>query len=212
VSSSPGVNTALAQHSRHLLAGSKDPREQFLLDLADAIRARQEVGDIIILGADLHQDVRHRHIREYFPGLQMHNAITIRHPHLSPPATCYKNDSRIPINGIWCSLRLHPVEAGFLRFGDATPSDHRALWADFYLSAIIGQRAAEFRPHVTGLRASDPRDVGRYNLRSFARLEAAKVLPSLQVLHLIPSQAMTAGHIDEYNRLAKINRQTRIQV
>jgi hypothetical protein len=141
-----------------------------------------------------------------------HNAITIRHPHLSSPAICHKNDSRTPIDGIWCSLGLHPVEAGFLRFGDATPSDHRALWTDFHLSAIIGQRAAEFRPHVTGLRASDPRDVGRYNLRSFAKLEAAKVLPFFQALHLIPSQALTAGHIDEYNRLAKINRQTRIQV
>jgi hypothetical protein len=212
VSSNPGVNTVLAQHSRHLPAGSKEPREQFLLDLANAIQARQAVGDIIILGADLNQDVRHRRLREYFADLHMHNAITIRHPHLSSPATCHKNDSCTPIDGIWCSLGLHPVEAGFLRFGDATPSDHRALWTDFHLSAIIGQMAAEFLPYVTGLRASDPCDVGRYNLRSFAKLEAAKVPPSLQALHLIPSQALTAGHIDEYNRLAKINRQTRIQV
>jgi hypothetical protein len=93
-----------AQHTRHLPTNSQAPRAHFLLDLAVAIRARQAEGDIIILGADLNQDVRHRNIHQYFAVLQMHNAILDCHPHASPPATCHKNDSRIPIDGIWCSL------------------------------------------------------------------------------------------------------------
>jgi hypothetical protein len=120
-SSTPGVNTVLAQHTIHLPAGSKEPREQFLLDLADAIRTRQDVGDIIMLGADLSQEVWHRHIHQYFLDLQMHNAITTRHPRLSPPATSHKNDSCIPINGIWCSIGIQPTAAGFFHYGDATP-------------------------------------------------------------------------------------------
>jgi hypothetical protein len=38
VSSSAGVNTVHAQHEQHLGAGSKPPRTQFLLDLAEAIQ------------------------------------------------------------------------------------------------------------------------------------------------------------------------------
>jgi hypothetical protein len=143
----------------------------------------------------------------------MHNAILDRHPHAShPAATCHKNDSRIPIDGIWCSIGIRPVAAGFLTFGSATPSDHLLLGADFALSDIIGHRTAKFRPHVTGLRASDPHDVGHYNTRSYARLEEAKVLTSLTVLAAIPPQDFTPENVAEYNRLLAVNRQTCIQV
>jgi hypothetical protein len=210
--SNAGVNTVHAQHIRHFPANSKEPRQQFLLDLAKAIRTRQSEGDIIILGADLNHDVRHRSIREYFRDLQMHNAILDRHSQLSPPATCHKNDNRIPIDGIWCSIGINPVGAGFLRFGDSIPSDHRTIWADFALSDIIGHRTAEFRPHVTGLRASDPRDVARYNTRSFASLEEGKVLSSLTSLASLSPSEFTPIHIAEYNRLAAFNLQTRLRV
>jgi hypothetical protein len=205
-------SSVYAQHIRNLPADSQEPRSQFLLDLAMAIRAGQAKSDIIILGADLNHDVRHRRIRAYFSDLQMHNAILDWHSHLSPPATCHKNDSRTPIDGIWCSIGINPVGAGFLQFEDATPSDHLSLWADFALSDIIGHHTAEFRPHVTGLRASDPRDVGCYNTRSFARLEEDEVLSSLTSLATIPPHEFTPTHITEYNRLAALNLQTRLRV
>jgi hypothetical protein len=212
-SSNAGVNTVYAQHIRHFPADSQEPRSQFLLDLTVAIRAHPAGGDIVILGADLNHDVRHRHICAYFSDLQMHNAILDQHSHLSPPATGHKNDSRTPIDGIWCSIGINPVGAGFLQFGDATPSDHLSLWADIALSDIIGHRTAEFRPHVTGLRSSDPRDVGCYNTRSFARLEKDKVLSSLTSLATTPPpHEFTPTHITEYNRLAALNLQTRLQV
>jgi hypothetical protein len=82
-SSNPGIGTVYSQHIRHLLSStSEETRTQFLLDLVDAIHARQAAGDIIILGVDLNQDVRHRQIRHFFQELQMHNAILTRHVHL----------------------------------------------------------------------------------------------------------------------------------
>jgi hypothetical protein len=140
----------------------------------------------------------------------MHNAIFKRHAHLSPPATCHKNDSRVPIDSFWCSVGIHPVAAGFLKYGDATPSDHRLTWADFAITNIIGHWAAPFRPHVLGLRASDPRDVGRYNHRSFALLKEAKLLPSLTALAQIPKGEFGQASKTEYDRLYLVNQETRL--
>jgi hypothetical protein len=210
--SNPGVNTVYAEHTRHLSTDSEEPRTQFLLDLADGIRARQAAGDIIILDANLNEDVRHRQIRQYFKELHMHNAILTRHAHLSPPATCHKKDSRVPIDSIWCSIGVDPVAAGFLKYGDATPSDHHLIWADFAITDIINHRAAHFRSHVSRLRASDPRDVGRYNHGSFANLEEASLLPSLTALAQIPPTEFDQASKTEYDRLYSVNQDTRLKV
>jgi hypothetical protein len=211
-SSNPSVNTVYVQHTHHLSTTSEEPRTQFLLDLAEAIRTRQAAGDIIIVGADLNQDVRHRRIHQFFQELQMYNAILTHHAHLSPPATCHKNDSRVPVDSIWCSIGIHPVVAGFLKYGDATPSDHRLTWVDFAITDIIGHRSAPFRPHVSGLRASDLRDIGRYNHCSFALLEEAKLLPSLTALAQIPKGEFGQASKTEYDRLYLVNQETRLKV
>jgi hypothetical protein len=138
VPSGAGVNTVHAQHACHFGANSKEPRAQFLIDLAVAIRARQELGDIIILGTDINQDVNSRQLHQYFRELNMHNSILIRHPNPSPPATCRRNDNRVQIDGLYFSLGIVPVAAGFLNYGDGTPSDHRVLWADFRKANIMG--------------------------------------------------------------------------
>jgi hypothetical protein len=206
-SSNPGVNTVYAQHTRHLLSPtSEEPQAQFLLDLADAIRARQTVDDIIILGGDLNQDVCHRQIHQLFRELHMYNAVLTRHAHLSPPATNHKNNSRVPIIGI------NPVAAGFIKHEDATPSDHRLTWADFAITNIIGHRAAQFRPHVSGLQASDPCDVGRYNQRSFALLEEAKQIRSLTALAQIPPAEFNQASKMEYDRLYLVNQESHMKV
>jgi hypothetical protein len=106
LSSSAGVHTVSAQHDRHLGAHSKAPRTQFLLDLADDIRSRQEHGDHIILGIDINEDVRSRPIRQWAKELNLQNAIFIRHSHLSPPATCHRNDNRVPIDGVFNSIGI----------------------------------------------------------------------------------------------------------
>jgi hypothetical protein len=126
VSSNTGVNTVNAQHARHLGAGSKEPRAQFLLDLAEVIRARQALGDHIILGTDINEDMRRYQIREWASkDLHLHNIIFTQHSHLSPAATCHRNDNRVPIDGIFASVGINVVAAGFLKYGEGTSSDHR---------------------------------------------------------------------------------------
>jgi hypothetical protein len=206
LSSSTGVHTVSAQHDRHLGADSKAPRTQFLLDLADDIRSRREHGDHIIIGIDINEDVRSRPIRQWAKELNLLNAIFIRHSHLSPPATCHRNDNRVPINGLFTSIGINLVAAGFLKYGDGTPSDHRVQ------SDIIGARAADYRPPVVGLRASDPRDVTRYNTRSFAKLKEAKILDSLTTLSKIDPSEFNQEHQKEFARLQQTNRDVGLQV
>jgi hypothetical protein len=210
--SGSGVNTVYAQHACHLGTSCKDPRSQLLIDLAEAIKACQEPGDIIILGMDINQDVTSRQIHQFFRELHLRNAITIHHPQSSPPATCHRNEHRVQIDGLYCSIDTVPVATGFLQFGEGTPSDHRAMWADFRKADIIGARAAVFRPAVIGLHALDPRDVHRYNTRSFARLTKAKVITDLTALSKVPPAEFTPKHQQEYNRLQQVNRDIRLEV
>jgi hypothetical protein len=86
---------------------------------------------------------------------------------------------------IWCSKGIRPIAAGFLRFGQATPSDHRAVWADFQKTDLLGAAMAEFRPSVSLLRADDPRDRLKYNERSHKLLAAQNVSARLARLEAI---------------------------
>jgi hypothetical protein len=156
--------------------------------------------------------VRSRKIRQWANELNLHNVIFNRHPHLSPPATCQRNDNRVPIDALFSSTCIMPVAAGFLKYGKGTPSGHCVLWADFPKAAIIGARAADYRPSVVGLRASDPRDVTRYNTRAFAKLQAAKILPALQTLSDLPPKDFALEHQQEFNRLQQIHCDIRLQV
>jgi hypothetical protein len=164
------------------------------------------------LGIDINEDVRSRPIRQWTKELNLHNAIFTRHSHLSPPATCHRNDNHVPIDRLYSIIGINVVAAGSLRYGDGTPSDHRVLWVDFLKSDIIGARAADYRPTVIGLRASDPRDVNRYNTRSFAKLQEAKILESLTTLSTIAPNEFNKEHQKEFDRLQQTNRDIRLKV
>jgi hypothetical protein len=209
--STPGETTVHEQHSRYFGAESAGPRSLFLRDLATFVVKQQEKGDIIIIGMDVNEDVRSRHLKAYFDKIYMHEAILSSHPRLSPPATCIKNESRTPIDSIWCSKGIRPIAAGFLRFGQATPSDHRAVWADFLKSDLMGAAMSEFRPSVSSLRSDDPRDRTKYNQRSYKLLEAQKVPARLGHLAAIEEDP-TPQEIAEYNSLLALNTEIRMDV
>jgi hypothetical protein len=207
----PGETTVHEQHSRYFGAESASPRGLFLRDLVTFIEGQQAKGDLIIIGMDANEDVRSRHLKEYFDKIQMHEAILSSHPRLSPPATCIKNESRIPIDSIWCSKGICPIAAGFLRFGQVTPSDHRAVWADFQKTDLLGAAMAEFRPSVSLLRADDPRDRLKYNERSHKLLAAQNVTARLARLNAIDAPP-TLQDIEEYDTLVDLNTEIRTEV
>ena len=67
---------------------------------------------------------------------------------------------------------LTAVAAGYEPFGDACPSDHRALWADFTYEDAFGYSPPPLiAPEARRLRTEDPRVTARYNSRVKTALE-----------------------------------------
>jgi hypothetical protein len=158
---------------------------------------------------DINQDVTSRQIRQFFRDLA---TPPQRHYHLTPPVEPSRHlpsERKSGTNRRLILQHWHCAGRGRIL---AIQRGHRALWADFRKADIIGARAADFRPAVIGLRASDKRDVHRYNSRSFARLTKANILTDLTALSKVPPAEFTPKHQQEYNRLQKVNRDIRFEV
>ena len=88
----------------------------------------------------------------------MSEGITSFHRNKSPPATQNTNKQRIPIDGIWVSNSISVLAAGYYAFGNACPSDHRALWIDLDKEQVYGHRPKELhKPVQQRLTDKDPR-------------------------------------------------------
>jgi hypothetical protein len=70
---------------------------------------------------------------------------------------------------------------------------------------LIGGQTNEFHIHVDPLNTHDPRLVDAYNLRSFSKLQASKVLQQLEVLDKITPALFSEEHINQYNEISQFN-------
>jgi hypothetical protein len=81
---------------------------------------------------DANEDVRTGAIGMSMETLGLCEAILDLHSDQSPPATHNRNQNRQPIDGIWVTQGIQITYGGYSAFGDACPSDHRALWIDMH--------------------------------------------------------------------------------
>jgi len=89
------------------------------------IKKWQNEGDLVLVMADMNEDVRLPLIQNTFRTVGLVERLTTQHPR--PPPT--HNHGSNPINGIFIPLSLlDHCQTGYLEFGVAVPSDHRALW------------------------------------------------------------------------------------
>ena len=154
------------QHIRHLRTDriTGDPRSWFIDDLRVEIDASLHLQDQVIVGIDINDDVRQTN-----PDSRLHPAlqeiITTHHHPQNPPATCRKNSSNTPIDGIYATSGIHCVRAGYMAFDSLTapPSDHRLIWADIDLHSILGFQPPRIQSAVrTRLTSTDPRIRDKY--------------------------------------------------
>ena len=202
---SDGTSSVYAQHQRYFDGKheDRDPRKAILEDLATEMRIWRDAGDCIIIGMDANEDVRNPLLVNFFKTFGMREAILERHASdSSPPATYQRNTSRIPIDGIWCNRTLTAVHAGYFAFGDAIPSDHRALWIDFTLEEVLGQDSPPItKPSARKLKANDPRLVNKYNKRATKEVRKTGIDTQLSELHQKSSSEWNQTLEDEYNRI-----------
>jgi len=124
---SSGPLSMYQQHVRHLarIRCMDSPKDRLLTDLARAIQEWQAEGDMVIISGDMNDDIRSQKIQQAFRSSGLIEGLTTQH--MLPPAT--HNRGSLPIDGIFLpSALLDYCESGYLEFGEAIPSDHRALW------------------------------------------------------------------------------------
>jgi len=153
------------------------PRDAILTDLAKEMHLWQDMGDHLMVLTDFNDDVTASDARKWAADLGLVEAITYLNPGPAPPT--FQRGSR-PIDGIFIAPQLLPFAAGgYLAFGDAMPSDHRALWLDLHLPELCPQRPdTHIRPTARHLQCRDPRIVARYN----------EILLELLNQHNVPQQ------------------------
>ena len=138
-----GCNTNYIQHKRVLTALEIPtcPRKQWLEDIADFIKQRQQQQEQIIVMADFNEDVQSNQMKNWSRDLGLRELI-IDKLQVSPPTT---NKGSNTIDGIFSSPTINAVKAGYCEFG-LFRSDHRALWIDVKESNFLGFKPPDVVP------------------------------------------------------------------
>ncbi len=202
------------QHEVFLLSNDDDreARSAFLEDLDQDIQTWLALGDAIILCMDANEHVRTGEINRYIQRWGLVDTHYFQHPHLPTVATCAKNRSNTPIDGIWTSPSIDITAAGYSGFGEYSigNADHRLLWVDVSTTSCFGldpPRPSYRQPRR--LTIHDPRVVKRYNHKLQAEFERHR-LPqrARQLYDRLPF--FTDAEQTEYENIAAQDIQCRI--
>jgi len=161
--------TVFSQHELYFNsqqhATYRNPRTAFFEDLDTEMQSWIQRGDQVILGMDANDDIRTGLTETWTSAWGLVNALHRCHPSLSHVATCSKNTSNTPIDGIWCSPGLEVTAGGMTGFSDLYPySDHRLLWIDISSSSLFGfQAPTPAKRPTNSLPVKDPKAMRRYN-------------------------------------------------
>jgi len=161
---STGPLSTYQQHVRKLsqLHRYVCPRNELLTDISKEMHLWQDEGDHLIVLTDFNDDVTAAEARAWAADLGLVEAITYLNQAPAPPT--YQRGSR-PIDGIFLAPQLLIAAAGgYLAFGDAIPSDHRAIWLDLHFPEICPPHPESYvKPKARRLQCKDPRIVARYS-------------------------------------------------
>ena len=96
------------------------------------------LGDHIIIGIDANEDVRKGDVYNTMMELGLQEVILELHEGESPPETCYKNENRVPIDGIFATHGITPTTGGYTSYDQFCISDHRGVWMDVEKIVALG--------------------------------------------------------------------------
>ena len=210
---SDGPMQVANQHEIHLLSqdDDRDARQAFLEDLDKEIQTWIQNGDAIILSLDANAHVRLGAIHRMIQRWGLIDAHYYCHPNQTTVATCAKNQSNVPIDGMWTSPSIDILAAGYSGFGEYPigNADHRLLWIDVSTTSCFGidlPRPIYRQPRRLTLQ--DPRVVKRYNRILQAEMERHR-LPQRanRVYHALPAFSLLAKA--EYEKIAELDVQCR---
>jgi len=180
---------------------SESPKSVVLKELEKAIQGWQAEGDMVIVMADMNDDVRSAPIQGMIRAVGLVDGPTYHHSR--PPAT--HNQGSLPIDGIFIPMTLvNQCNMGYLAFGEALPSDHHALWLDIpaQLVCLVQQEAIE-RPLARQLHCRDPRVVKKYNKVLWEALNKSRLATRAANLKQQMTGRLTQRQQEEYEKIDK---------
>ncbi len=124
------------QHVRWFSQQGKNicPQDQILEDLKAQVALWQSEGDMVIILADINEDIREEPIPSTFRQMGLVETTIAQHG-IQGPNT--HNQGTTPIDGIFIPTTLiQTVMLGYFTFGESIPSNHRAIWIDIPLVAL----------------------------------------------------------------------------
>ena len=133
-----GVDTVTAQHRWYLqtINDDRDPTQTFLEELESELRTWLEMGDHVIVGGDVNQNVLHQDIRELFKRNGMHNVLDTKHQLERAPATFMFGQDMI--EGLWATHDIKIKRCGYFAPGKMSPGNHSLLWMDISYHSVLG--------------------------------------------------------------------------
>jgi exonuclease III len=159
---STGVLSTYQQHRQQLLSQDIErcPRQVFLDDLETELQKWFDMGDQIILMGDFNEDVRSSKVSKLFAKFGMKEVILFKHRNKAP--STYSRGT-VPIDGIFATANISPLHCGYSAVDLGTYCDHRMLWADLPIDALLGNHLnPSWTPSIRQLKLIDPWIVNKF--------------------------------------------------
>jgi hypothetical protein len=184
---------------------SDDPIDAFDTELIDSIKKWLSLGDQVILGIDVNEDVRNGSFARRLRAECGMQEIMVKNYGTNLPNTYTRGST--PIDGLFVSHSLLNCLSGYTDI----ICDHRMLWIDVPMDLAFG-----YIPSLTALPSpqrlilQDPRVVKRYNQLLREGLQQHDVLNRLRALEQGITERITPSQIREYNLLDALRIQATI--
>ena len=158
-----GPNTNYAQQIRGLAREgiTECPIKQFWVDLVEELKVWRAAGEQLIVMGDFNEDTDI--VEKRLASLHLKDVLRARHDSPLPPT---HQRGSVPIDGILATPTLAATMScgGYLAFGTLL-GDHRGVWMDVPLSAMLGYDMANVSsPQARRLKLEDPRVVHKYQM------------------------------------------------
>jgi hypothetical protein len=198
-----------AWNQQHFILDSnertEDPIEAFDMDLIHSIKKWLSLGDQVILGIDVNEDVRSGSFARRLRAECRLQEINVKNYGNNLPNTYARGSN--PIDGLFVSQSLSICPSGYTEI----ICDHRMLWMDIPVELALGYIPLATVPvSPRRLILQDPRIVKRYNQLLQDTLEKQDVLNWLHILEQGITGNITAAQIREYDLLDSLRIQATI--
>lgn len=199
-----GTNTVYEQQCRALTQEKilDEPRELFLQELAELIRGWNEQGIQTILGMDANQNVTARRMKQFADSAGLIKAVTTIKKGKPLIATCIKNTTCTPIDGLWVTPTMNVTNAGYCNAEEKVSSDHVALWMDVAFTEILGKADKTARLCIRSLlNDKDYKGKRKYIKETTKFQKKSNSLRQLRQLQKIPENRWSAEQENQFNKI-----------